>query len=62
MRTMTHPDSDQTIEVENAAVPMYQSQGWLTHQDKAADAVDPAPAAAAAVVDPPAPKSTTKRK
>jgi hypothetical protein len=31
---MTHPDSDQTIEVEADAVPMYQTQGWLTFKDK----------------------------
>ena len=27
---LTHPDSDQTIEVETEQVPMYLTQGWET--------------------------------
>ena len=27
---MTHPDSDQTIEVDKSAVATYESQGWET--------------------------------
>lgn len=27
---LTHPDSDQEIEVDADQVPMYQSQGWQT--------------------------------
>lgn len=27
---LTHPDSEQEIEVEADQVPMYQSQGWQT--------------------------------
>ncbi len=27
---LTHPESDQRIEVDAAQVPMYQSQGWQT--------------------------------
>ena len=36
---LTHPESDQTIEVTADRVPMYESQGWQT----APTAKDPEP-------------------
>jgi hypothetical protein len=56
-----HPDSDQELEVEADKVPMYQSQGWLTRQDEASTTPDPAPAAAAAILDPPSVPTQRKK-
>jgi hypothetical protein len=37
---LTHPDSDQTIEVSKEAVALYESQGWETAPTAKAPAAD----------------------
>jgi hypothetical protein len=40
---LTHPDSNQTIEVEAAQLALYKRAGWLTYKDKAPDVKAPPP-------------------